>query len=337
MSAVGTAESRAGPKLPRAVYLFGATSLANDLASEMIYPLLPAFVTRTLGGGALTLGILDGLADAVAAALKLVSGYLAERARLRAPLVVAGYAIAAATRPLVAVAGAAWHVIGLRTADRVGKGLRTAPRDLLIADVAPPEARGRAFGLHRAADHTGAVMGPLVSAALIAGGLGVRTVFWIAAIPGAVAVALAWGAVRAAGMRRADLRSAAEPSDADRHPARADRRPPDEGHRPDHPLRRRVAGEGDGAQLVPLIGVLAAAAFLRAPETLLILRAQDLGIGVAAVPILWAGLHVVRSGSSYPGGVLADRWGARRTLAVGWLAYAGLAVAFALAESRLHA
>lgn len=307
------------PKLPRAVYYFGATSLANDLASEMVYPLLPAFV-GTLGGGALALGVLDGLADAVSAAFKLLSGYLADRPRLRGPLVVAGYGIAAVVRPLIAAAGAAWHVIGLRSVDRLGKGVRTAPRDTMIAAVAPPEIRGRAFGLHRAADHVGAIFGPLLAAGLIATGFTVRSVFWIAVVPGAVAVALAWVAVRVAtreegGGRR--IGGTALPV------AAADGAPPS-----------FLLPSGGFA---PLVIVLALAAFLRAPETLLILRAQDLGIPLKTIPILWAGLHVVRSASSFPGGALADRWGPRRTLAIGWLCYAALAWAFGSAHSTTQA
>ena len=302
-------------KLPRAVYLFGATSLANDFASEMIYPLLPAFVTRTLGGGALALGILDGVADAVAAVFKLISGYLAERPRLRGPLVVAGYALAAAVRPLIAAAGAAWHVIALRGTDRVGKGIRTAPRDTMIADVVPGPMRGRAFGLHRAADHVGAILGPLTAAALIYTGVAMRTVFWVAAVPGAVAVLLAWVAVREAGSR--DQESGVRGGGS-----------PDPGPRITDPSRSGFAS---------LTFVLVLASFLRAPETLLILRAQDLGVPIVLVPILWAALHVVRSSTSYPGGTLADRWGPRRTLAVGWLLYAGLALAFAAATTQLLA
>jgi MFS family permease len=300
-------------KLPRAVWLFGFTSLVNDFASEMIYPLLPAFVTRALGGGALALGILDGVADAVAALFKLVSGYLAERPRLRAPLVVAGYAIAAVIRPLIAVAGAAWHVIALRGADRVGKGIRAAPRDTIISDLVPAEVRGRAFGLQRAADHVGAILGPLAAAALIYAGLQVRSVFWIAAIPGLAAVVFAWVAVREAGGRSQVT------GDSEDAPTATHHLPP--------------ATSG----FAPLVSVLVLATFLRAPETLLILRAQDLGVPIALVPILWAALHVVRSSTSYPGGMLADRWGPRRTLALGWLIYAVLALAFALATTTAQA
>jgi MFS family permease len=301
--------------MPRAVYYFGATSLINDFASEMIYPLLPAFVTRTLGGGALALGVLDGVAESVAAGFKLVSGYLAERPRLRGPLVVGGYAIAAVVRPLIAAAGAAWHVVGLRGADRVGKGLRTPPRDTMIAEVASAEIRGRAFGLHRAADHVGAILGPLTAAALIYAGWSMRAVFWLAAVPGVAAVLLAWMAVRATGAR--------DPGSGLRERPLSD------------PGSRTPDPAPPGFAL--LTAVLVLAAFLRAPETLLILRAQDLGVPVTLVPILWAALHVVRSGVSYPGGALADRWGPRRTLALGWLVYAGLALAFALAATPLAA
>lgn len=309
------ATERPRERMPRAVYYFGATSLANDFASEMIYPLLPAFVTSVLGGGALALGVLDGVADTVAAGFKLLSGYLADRPRLRGPLVVAGYALAAVIRPLIAAAGTAWHVIALRGADRVGKGIRTAPRDTMIAEVTPPAIRGRAFGLHRGADHVGAILGPLLAAALIAAGRSPRTVFWIAAVPGAAAALLAWLAVREAGVR-------------DPGSGVGGARAPDPGPRSADPASPGFAS---------LTLVLVLAAFLRAPETLLILRAQDLGIHVSLIPILWAALHVVRSGMSYPGGTLADRWGARRTLAVGWVIYAALALAFAFAQTTAAA
>jgi MFS family permease len=303
------------PRLPRAVYFFGATSLLNDFASEMIYPLLPAFVTRTLGGGALALGVLDGLADSVAAGFKLLSGYLADRPRLRGPLVVGGYAAAAVIRPLIAMAGAAWHVVALRAADRVGKGVRTSPRDAMIAEATAPEIRGRAFGVHRAADHVGAIVGPLTAAGLIAAGMTVRGVFWLAVIPGALAVVAAGLAVR--DVRRSEVRSQKSEGTVSPHLS---------------PLTPDLARSPDSA-FAPLVLVLALAAFFRAPETLLILRAQDLGVPAAAIPLLWAALHVVRSGFSVPGGILVDRWGARRTLALGWLVYAGLAWSFARAAT----
>ena len=256
-------------KLPRAVYFFGATSLLNDFASEMIYPLLPAFVTRTLGGGALALGVLDGLSDSVAAGFKLVSGYLADRPRLRGPLVVGGYAAAAVIRPLIAMAGAAWHVVALRAADRVGKGVRTSPRDTMIAEATAPEIRGRAFGVHRAADHVGAIIGPLTASALIAAGFAVREVFWLAVVPGALAVVAAWLAV--ANAKGSGVRGEGRGQKAEGRRAPSDLLP----------LTSDFSAAPDSS-FAPLVLVLALAAFARAPGTLLILRAQDLGVPAAA-------------------------------------------------------
>ena len=288
----------------------------------MIYPLLPAFVTRTLGGGAIALGILDGVAEAIAAGFKLVSGYLADRPRLREPLVVAGYAVAALVRPLIAAATATWHVVALRAVDRFGKGVRTAPRDVMIADVVPDAMRGRAFGIHRGADHVGAIVGPLLAAALLAAGVSMRSVFWLAVIPGTLAVLLSWAAAHRAAVAAVDQ----VPGGRGQVSAPGSAAGTDPGH-----LAPGSSAETPRQGFAALVAVLAVAAFLRAPETLLILRAQDLGIAVAAIPLLWAALHVVRSLASYPGGLMADRWGPRRTLAVGWTIYALLAWAFARA------
>src|SRR5881409_1225893 len=150
-------------RLPRPVKLFGAVSLLNDFASEMIYPLLPAFVTGVLGAGPQALGALDGAAEFASSFVKFAAGRLADRTRRRGPLIVAGYAIAVLVRPVIAATAAAWQVIALRVVDRIGKGLRTPPRDALIADITPAELRGRAFGLQRGMDHAGAVLGPLLA------------------------------------------------------------------------------------------------------------------------------------------------------------------------------
>ena len=150
-------------RLPPAVKGLSLVSLFNDFASEMVYPLLPAFVTGTLGGGAALLGLLDGAADLTSAVLKVVSGRLADRPRWRGPLILLGYLTAVLVRPLIAVSSAAWQVVGFRVIDRVGKGIRTPPRDALIAGVTPLPLRGRAFGFHRGADHFGAVLGSLAA------------------------------------------------------------------------------------------------------------------------------------------------------------------------------
>src|SRR5712692_6563855 len=158
-----TRRAGAAPPLPRLVKLFGAVSLLNDFASEMIYPLLPAFITGVLGAGAAALGALDGAAEFAASLVKFSAGRLADRPDRRGPLVVLGYAIAVVVRPVIALTGAAWQVIGLRVVDRIGKGIRSPPRDALIADVTAQPILGRAFGLQRGLDHAGAVLGPLVA------------------------------------------------------------------------------------------------------------------------------------------------------------------------------
>src|SRR5713101_7745000 len=185
------------PPLPRQVKLFGWVSLLNDFASEMIYPLLPAFVTGVLGAGPQALGALDGAAEFAAAFVKLGAGRLADRVPLRGPMIVLGYFIAVVVRPVIAITGAAWQVIGLRVVDRLGKGLRTPPRDALIADVTPAELRGRAFGLQRGMDHAGAVLGPILAWWLLASGTAnVRAVIGWSIVPGVLVLVLAGWAVR---------------------------------------------------------------------------------------------------------------------------------------------
>jgi MFS family permease len=292
-------------RLPRQVKLFGAVSLLNDFASEMIYPLLPAFVIGVLGGGPVALGALDGAADAAAAFVKFGAGRLADRPARRGPLIVLGYFIAVVVRPVIAVTAAAWQVIGLRVVDRLGKGLRTPPRDALIADVTPGPLVGRAFGLQRGLDHAGAVLGPLVAWALLTGGADVRTVIAASVVPGVAVLVLAVWATKDGGSRRTSAEGAAPPP------------PPSSAV-----LRRR-----------PPPALLAISFFylLRMPETLIILHAQRLGVAVAVVPLLWAAAHVVKSASSFVGGALSDRLGPSRTMWSGWVCYAVFAVGMALA------
>jgi MFS family permease len=288
------------PAVPPTVKGLSLVSLFNDFASEMVYPLLPAFVTGTLGGGALILGLLDGAADLTSAVLKVVSGRLADRAGWRKPLILLGYATAVLVRPLIAVTNAAWQVVGFRVVDRVGKGIRTPPRDALIAAVSTPEARGRAFGFHRAADHFGAVVGSLAAWYLLTRGADVRSVIGWSVVPGLLAFVLLAGVLRGA---------APDPID-------------------------RPAGsptfDAIGRVFWAPVLALTALTLFRLPETLLLLRLQQQGVAVAAVPLVWAGLHVVRSGSSYPGGWLSDRLGPRLTVAAGGLVFAAVAAALAM-------
>jgi MFS family permease len=287
------------PVVPRTVKGLGAVSLFNDFASEMVYPLLPAFVTRQLGAGALALGALDGAADLTSAALRWVSGRLADRPGWQRPLIVAGYGTAVLVRPLIAVASAAWQVIGFRVLDRVGKGLRTPARDALVAQITPPGQQGRAFGFHRAADHLGAVAGSVAAWLLLSRAVPVQEVIGWSAAPGLLAMAVL------AVVLRGGVRGVASPS-----------------HRAEHSAPRPGSGDAAGWTFWAPVFALTVLTVGRLPETLLLLRLQDLGVPVAAVPLAWAGLHVVRSTAAYPGGWLSDHLGPRATLALGSMLFA---------------
>jgi MFS family permease len=288
--------------IPPAVKGLSAVSLFNDVASEMVYPLLPAFVVGTLGGGALTLGLMDGAADLTSSALKVISGRLADRPGWRRPLILFGYATAVLVRPLIAVAGAAWQVVGFRVIDRVGKGIRTPPRDALIAAVTPEPLRGRAYGFHRGADHFGAVLGSLAAWYLLTRGAEVpRVIAWSAA-PGLAAFLILAIVLRRTSPARDGTASPGKPE-----------------------------SDASGRVFWAPMTALGALTFFRLPETLLLLRLQQRGVAVALVPLVWAGLHVVRSASSYPGGWISDRLGPRGAVAAGGLVFAGVAAVLGVA------
>lgn len=309
-TAVGMADTGRVPSGPtsrswltRNVVLLGVVSLLTDTASEMIVPLLPVFL-GTLGAGALALGWIEGLADAVASVLKLLSGRWSDRAGRRRPFVIGGYGLASVARPFVALASAAWHVLAVRVADRVGKGLRTSPRDALIAGSVEANQRGTAFGLHRAMDHTGAVLGPLLAFGfLLAWPNDLRTLFWLTAIPGAAAVA-----VVVLGVREAEGTSATP-----------------------------TAAGGDGprdGRLLRLLVPLGLFTLGNASDLFLLLKAGATRTPLVTLPLLWMGLHVVKMLASIPGGRLSDRWGRTRTISLGWIFYAAIYAGFAFAESQ---
>jgi MFS family permease len=308
------------------VLWLSAVSLLNDAASEMIYPLLPLFLAATLGAGPAALGALEGVTESASSFLKLAGGRLADRTGRRKPLMTAGYAIAALARPLIALVTAPWQVVAIRLADRVGKGLRSAPRDALLAESVPAARRGAAFGLHRAADHAGAVVGPLLASALLLAFPGdLRLVFGLAVIPGLVTVAvLAWKV-------REDPVSPAPPSDASDRDA-----PP--------PASLAVSGsetgvgDGDDARrLRRYLVVLFVFTLGNASDAFLLLRARELGVAVAAVPLLWGALHVSKLAWNVVGGRLGDRIGPVRAIVAGWAVYAAVYAGFAAADAAWHA
>ena len=297
-------------RLGRNVLALAAVSFFTDVSSEMIYPLLPLFLTGVLGASAQFLGAIEGAAESTAALLKLASGWWSDRVERRKPLVVLGYSIASLVRPLVAIAQSAGQVLAIRLIDRIGKGIRNSPRDALIADSVDHSVRGRAFGFHRAADHAGGVLGPLVAFALLHWlALPLRTVFWLAAIPGAIAVATVIIGVR--------------------EPAR-------------HRIARQEIAAPDlsqpmGKRFWRVLAVVFVFTLGNSTDAFLLVRAADLGVPVALAPLLWAALHVVKSASSTPGGALSDRIGRTPTLVAGWVLYALVYLGFALASEAWHA
>jgi MFS family permease len=291
------------------VLVLALVSLLNDVASEMIFPLLPVFLVGTLGASATTLGLIEGIAESTSSLVKLAGGWISDRLRRRRALVAAGYAVAAVGRPLIGLATAAWQVLVVRFTDRIGKGVRTAPRDALLAESVEPGRRGAAFGLHRSADHLGAVIGPLLASGLLLVLPGrLRTIFLIAAIPGVCAAVLAATAVREIA-----------PGSSARVPA-----------------AERVGLRDLGPDFVRYLGVVLVFTLGNASDAFLLLRAADLGVTTALLPILWVALHVSKSSSSLVGGELADRHGALRPILAGWILYALIYAGFAAARTRWH-
>lgn len=278
--------------LPRTVWLIGLISLLNDSASEMIYPLVPLYLASVLMAGPRALGIIEGIAEATASILKLFSGVIVDRTRRAKPWVVAGYALAGFARPFIALATSWPGVLALRFADRVGKGLRTSPRDSLLAGSVPASRRGLAFGLHRAMDNAGAVMGPLVAAGLLGLGWTLREVILFALLPAVLCLILAL-------MLR-------EP----RHVGPAPTQPP---------FSWRLHGLPSAFKRYLL--VLALFTLGNSSNMFLLLRARELGLPEAQVPLAWAGVAAIATVFSTPLSAWSDRIGRTRLLVAGWAAY----------------
>ncbi len=278
-------------RIPRGVWVLGFVSLFMDVSSEMIHALLPVFLVVTLGASAVTLGVIEGLAEATAQIVKLFSGLLSDRWRNRKGLALLGYGLAAVVKPLFPIAVTPLEVFVARFADRIGKGIRGAPRDALIADITPPELRGAAFGLRQSLDTVGAVLGPLAAIALmVALADDVRGVLWLACIPAGLAVAfLAFG-----------VREPEAPAGAARKPAF-------------NLATGRLLGRA--FWLVAAIGAVMMLA--RFSEAFLVLKASEAGLAARYVPAVMVVMSVVYALSSYPAGALSDRYGRLGLLAAG--------------------
>ncbi len=295
-------------RLPANVRVLGGTSLLNDIASEMAYPLLPAFFLDVLHGSHAGLGWIEGVADSVSSLLKLFAGGWSDRAGQRKGIVVFGYGMSALVRPLVSLLTAPWQLFLIRLTDRLGKGLRTSPRDALIADSTNPAIHGWAFGFHRAMDHLGAALGPLIATAFLWWRPNDwRTLFGLTLIPGLCVVALLLAGLR-------------EPRAAPRTR---------------EPLRLSLKPFGPGFRLYLL------ALFLftlgNSSDLFLLDRAEKLGVPVWLLPGLWCAFHVLKSAGNLLAGRAVDCFGPRPLILLGWFLYAGVYLAFALASAAWQA
>jgi MFS family permease len=301
--------------LPRNVFAISLVSLLNDASSEIIYPLLPIFLVSSLGASARAIGVIEGAAESISSLLKLFAGYLSDRLQRRKSLVVTGYALAATARPMLAFA-INWHqVLAIRLTDRVGKGLRSAPRDAMIADAVAVDQRGIAFGFHRAMDHAGAVIGPLVGYLLVLFLISNRNaptsreftwIFILAAVPALAAVLVAMFF-----MRESQLRV------------------------PQTTKVPKLSLRGFDGNFKRFLLILALFTLSNSTDSFLILRARSIGVSIEGSLLLWAAHHGMKVLSSLWGGDLSDRLGRKRLIVSGWILYAAVYAGFAFVEHQI--
>ncbi|MGB2958460.1 MAG: MFS transporter [Bacteroidota bacterium] len=297
-------------RIPRTVWALGFVSLFMDVSSEMIHSLLPVFLVSTLHVSAISVGLIEGVAEAIALTSRSVSGTLSDRLRRRKGLTFVGYAFAAATKPLFALATGATQVFAARSIDRLGKGIRGAPRDALIADASPEGIRGAAYGLRQSLDSTGAVFGPLLAMILmLATGGSIRVVFWAAVIPAALALGILAFAVR------------------------------ESPHRPDRagqPVLHRGSLARLGSAYWFVVAAGSAFVLARFSEAFLLLRAHSLGLAPSFIPLVFVILNVAYALTAYPFGRLSDRFGRRGLLAAGLVSLIFSDLTLALADTLWH-
>ena len=303
-------------QLPTNVLALSFVSLLNDTSSEIIYPLLPFFLSLTLGASPFAVGVIEGAAESAASLLKLFAGYISDRFGKRKFAVLAGYAVSGVTRPLLGLATSWTGVLLIRLADRVGKGVRGAPRDALLADATPPEKRGMAFGFNRAMDHVGAVLGPLIGFVLLKIFASdnenptadeYALVFLVASIPVFLALGIISSFVK-------------EAPNASIHNSKSE-------------FEEIAETSLNSPNFRRFLIILTLFTLSNSSDAFLLLRAQECGIAVVYIPFLWAFLHAIKVASSLVGGDLSDKFGRKRLIFSGWILYAIVYCGFAFADS----
>ena len=299
--------------LSKNVRSLGWVSLFNDIASEMIYPLLPLFLNTVLGAGVVFIGLIEGIAESVSSFLKLFSGWVSDRFQKRKGLILFGYFLASITRPFIGLATSAYDVLFLRFFDRIGKGVRSSPRDALLSQSCREEERGKAFGFQRAMDHAGAMIGPLIASLLMAVFTkDLRIIFLLAFVPSLFCLWILWRGV------------------TDVHPVRNSR----EAINPSSPPKLNWRGWDRRFKYFLLIITLFTLG--NSSDAFLLLRAQDLGLNIVTIPILWFIFHLSKMIFSVPGGALSDRIGRRKVMILAWTVYGLVYLGFAFALKPYH-
>jgi MFS family permease len=295
--------------LSKNVRNLGWVSFFNDVSSEMIYPLLPLFLTQVLGAGVLFVGLIEGIAESVSSFLKLFSGWFSDRFQKRKGIIFLGYSLASVTRPLIGLATSAFHILFLRFFDRIGKGVRASPRDALLSQSCSENERGKAFGFQRAMDHAGAMTGPLIASLLMAGlTKNLRAIFILSFIPALFSLLVLYQGVT-------DIRRDQPPSSS--------------------PALRLQWNTWDKKFKYFLL-IITLFTLGNSSDAFLLLRAKDLGIDIVSIPILWFVFHLSKTIFSVPGGSLSDRIGRRSVMILAWMVYGLVYLGFAFASKAYH-